>query len=521
VTKRHESNLPDAGPRGFSALHALRIAVPVVLVAVLLYRVDWAQAGREISKIAFWPLFALFVAMVLELIVSTVKWSYALRMHDLRYPFAFLLRALFSGFFFNSFLPTAVGGDVYRVYKTLPPDGFRFRALSAVLVERAVGLLTLLMLGGVGALVLADQFQVARFYCLVLLGVTVAGAVGIVALERGWLRTLTDGWDKFPALNAVHHSIGLLSNRGRDWLSLLAGSVVFQAMSIGILFCLFALLSSDATLAQCALIAAMVGAAAVLPISINGIGVMEGALVAGALSLGIDYDKAVMVAFLRRLLGLSLAASCGAMHLATLGHPGNQKGFLHVVAAVSQRVFSSWRMQPQRAQRNALSLHAPAELTASVADVPLADAAGGDSNWLHAGLLEYTHDAIIIWETDGGGIKYFNRAAEQLYGYSRDEARGRTTHELLKTELAGGVDVLEMKLARFGIWVGELRHTTRDGRYIEVEGRLALMSQNSGRWLVLEVNRDVSDRNAAEAARQEMARQLTELRSRSQPYEIT
>jgi PAS domain S-box-containing protein len=463
----------------------------------------------------------------LELIVSTAKWSYALRMHDLRYPFWFLLRALCSGFFLNSFLPSAVGGDVYRVYRTLPADGFRSRALSAVLIERAVGLLALLSLGGMGALLITDQFQVARVYCLLMLGIAVAGAIGIVALERGWLRSLIGSWDKLAPLNAVRHSVGLLSNRGRDWLALLAGSFVFQAMSIGVLFCLFAILSAQATLAQCALIAAMVGAAAVLPISINGIGVMEGALVAGAVMLGIDYDKAVMVAFLRRLLNLSLAASCGVVHVATLGQDrgsADQKGLLSLVAAVSQRTFSYLRTVVQPAEHNVSPLRAPADFMASVPDVPLTSAShgeGSDRNWLHADLLEYTHDAIIIWEMDGGGIKYFNRAAEQLYGYSRDEAHGRTTHELLKTELAGGVDVLEKTLARFGIWVGELRHTTRDGRYVEVEGRLALMSQDSGRWLVLEVNRDVSDRKVAEAARRDMARQLTELRRRSESTEIT
>jgi PAS domain S-box-containing protein len=113
----------------------------------------------------------------------------------------------------------------------------------------------------------------------------------------------------------------------------------------------------------------------------------------------------------------------------------------------------------------------------------------------------------------GQGILYWNRAAEQLYGYSRDEVHGRATHELLKTELVGGVTRLETSLARFGIWAGELRHTTRDGRKVDVEGRLAVMSQHNGRWLALEVNRDITDKKAAEAARRSMERQLAELRA--------
>jgi len=128
-------------------------------------------------------------------------------------------------------------------------------------------------------------------------------------------------------------------------------------------------------------------------------------------------------------------------------------------------------------------------------------------------LLEFTNDAIIIWEMQGRGILYWNSAAERLYGYGRVEALRKTTHDLLKTQLAGGVTSLERDLARYGVWVGELTHTTRDGRRVLVEGRLALMSQRNNRWLVLEVNRDITDRKADESARRAMKQQIEDLRS--------
>lgn len=141
-------------------------------------------------------------------------------------------------------------------------------------------------------------------------------------------------------------------------------------------------------------------------------------------------------------------------------------------------------------------------------DVPLAHA---NRKW-ETELLEYTHDAIIIWEMDGGGILYWNRAAEQLYGHQRTEAIGRVTHELLQTQLTGGVSHLERTLARFGVWVGELRHRTRDGREVVVDARLAVLAQQSGRWLVLEVNRDLTDAKLAESQRDAAERQLTQWR---------
>ena len=128
-------------------------------------------------------------------------------------------------------------------------------------------------------------------------------------------------------------------------------------------------------------------------------------------------------------------------------------------------------------------------------------------------ILESTHDAIIIWEMDGCGILYWNRAAEMLYGFTREQAQGRVTHQLLKTELAGGVNELETRLARYGVWVGDLCHTCADGRRVEVEGRLSILTRGSGPTVVLEVNRDVTDRNRAEAARRSMEAQLRRLRA--------
>jgi PAS domain S-box-containing protein len=115
-----------------------------------------------------------------------------------------------------------------------------------------------------------------------------------------------------------------------------------------------------------------------------------------------------------------------------------------------------------------------------------------------ANLLEQAHDAILIWEFPRT-IVYWNRGAEQLYGFSRKEAIGRSSHELLQSKHPQTMAGVEKTLERDGEWTGELTHTTRDGRKIIVESRHVLMSETDGRRLVLETNRDITDRKRAEA----------------------
>jgi PAS domain S-box-containing protein len=168
----------------------------------------------------------------------------------------------------------------------------------------------------------------------------------------------------------------------------------------------------------------------------------------------------------------------------------------------------------ENAPAEPLSNLASIPLNADHPDVPLIDALSGASpeNW-NTQLLEFTNDAIIIWEMKGRGILYWNSAAERLYGYARADALGKSTHDLLKTQLGGGITTLERNLARYGVWIGKLTHTTGEGHRVLVEGRLTLMSQRNDRWLVLEVNRDITDRNADETSRRAMERQLEHLRA--------
>jgi PAS domain S-box-containing protein len=114
----------------------------------------------------------------------------------------------------------------------------------------------------------------------------------------------------------------------------------------------------------------------------------------------------------------------------------------------------------------------------------------------HSVLIDQTYDAVIVWDWNGP-ISFWNAGAERLYGFSRQEALGRVSHDLLQTETPGGVgrfiEILETK----GWWEGELHHTGRDGRSIVVDSRMVLIREAKGAY-VIEANRDISERKKAE-----------------------
>jgi PAS domain S-box-containing protein len=114
-------------------------------------------------------------------------------------------------------------------------------------------------------------------------------------------------------------------------------------------------------------------------------------------------------------------------------------------------------------------------------------------------LLELSLEPILVWELNGP-ITYWNAGAASLYGYSAAEAIGRRSHDLLATVLVVPDEPLDVLLERDGRWMGELVHTTLDGRRVVVESRQELVRRPGGQPpLVLETNRDVTARKAAEA----------------------
>jgi len=294
-----------------------KVTVSLLLIATLLFNVEWSEVLRQLRSMNTWLLAFVLLLMTLQFPISSWKWQKSLRIHGLDYPFGLLQKVLCIGFFFNNFLPTSIGGDAYRVIKTVPSEGYKSRALSSVLFERIVGFGALLFLGLVGGLVTLKEQQpiiVVNFVIVCLAGFA-AFAVFLVMMQRGMLQGFQRRLEKIKKLEVVFHNLRHIKRGGKNLLDVVLISVGFQLMAIVIIYVLFSSVGADVGYAKCALLGAIVGIVAVLPISINGIGVVEGSFAVAAVQLGIDLNQAVIVAFLLRILVVPISLVCGLVYL--------------------------------------------------------------------------------------------------------------------------------------------------------------------------------------------------------------
>jgi PAS domain S-box-containing protein len=113
-------------------------------------------------------------------------------------------------------------------------------------------------------------------------------------------------------------------------------------------------------------------------------------------------------------------------------------------------------------------------------------------------LIELSFEPILVWDRKSGIIEW-NHGCEELYGYSREQALGKTSHELLHIQFPVSLAEFEDHFFREGNWSGELHHFTLEGRQVIVESRHQLLNFGE-RQLVLETNRDITEHKHAEEA---------------------
>lgn len=295
----------------------IKAFVSLGLIGILLYNVEWDTLLENLGSLSIWTVITVLLIFTAQFPISAQKWRTALRIHQLDYSFNYLLKVLSIGFFFNNFLPSSIGGDAYRVIKTMPQEGYKSRAVSAVLLERIIGFGALLFLGFIGGLITLqyEQNRLVQMYVLICAAGGGAAIVLYVLLRAGFFAALLDRIKHVKKLEILTHNLGHIWRNPGMIINVSLVSLLFQVLAVLAISILFDALDTEGTYAKYAVMAAIVGLAGVLPISINGIGVIEGAFVVSATQLGIGYNEAIIVAFMLRILVLPLSLVCGVVYL--------------------------------------------------------------------------------------------------------------------------------------------------------------------------------------------------------------
>jgi len=126
----------------------LKITVSIALVSYLvLTKVDKNELIKNFKLLDWRFIPLIFLLIIFHYIVSSFRWK-ALLVHkeakDVSPLYLFYL--YFTGAFFNNFMPTSVGGDVYKMYKLSKKIDSTAIGFSSVFTERFTGIVMLALI---------------------------------------------------------------------------------------------------------------------------------------------------------------------------------------------------------------------------------------------------------------------------------------------------------------------------------------------------------------------------------------
>ncbi|AIF54107.1 multi-sensor signal transduction histidine kinase [Pelosinus sp. UFO1] len=106
-------------------------------------------------------------------------------------------------------------------------------------------------------------------------------------------------------------------------------------------------------------------------------------------------------------------------------------------------------------------------------------------------LLDLDPETTIIRNMEGV-ITFWNRKAEELYGWTKDEAIGKYIQEILSPQFPEPFEEINQILVNKGRWEGELIHTRKDGGKIICRS-CWLLKNTPGSYSVMELNLDITE----------------------------
>lgn len=298
----------------------VKLLVSVGIIGLLFWKVDLPDmASRAMSGDPAWLAVAA-VFVLLQIGIAAVRWQVVVAAIGGRLAFKEAWRLVYVGQFFNLILPSTVGGDAVRGWMIWKSGMSAMSATSSVLLDRLAAVLGLVLT------IVATQWMLPPIEESALLAWIVAG---VAAGAAGGLAVLMS-LDRLPHSLRSMKVFAALARLSCDvravFLSVrhAAGSVGLGILgqinlSLALYFIAYAF-SINISIIDCLVLWPLVVLVTLLPVSISGWGVREGAMVAALGLVGVANDSAVLLSVTIGLVATVVALPGGALWLSIRRH---------------------------------------------------------------------------------------------------------------------------------------------------------------------------------------------------------
>jgi glycosyltransferase 2 family protein len=303
----------------------LRLALSLGLLAFILYSIDVGRMARILAGARLEFVLLAIIIIVLERVVMAYKWQLLLAAKSFAVTLPRMLKIVYLSNFIGTFLPSSLGVDVVRSYSLYRHGTALSESVSSVVVDKVLSLLAA-MIVPVTVVLLFPAIVADAAVRGAVLAIAACFAVGLLLslhqrLVRGTLRlgrrlpgplAAHALWGRAETLyTAFHAYTAHRATLARVFLA----SLVFQALRVLGVVALGIALGLDLGLLAYLVFVPLVIMLTMLPISVGGIGVREGAFVYFFTGAGVPAEAALALSLLLYLVSLLSVLPGGVIYL--------------------------------------------------------------------------------------------------------------------------------------------------------------------------------------------------------------
>lgn len=291
----------------------LKAGVSAALIGYLLTSIDLVEAGQLLRRLPPETALAAVAILYLQGGVFALRWHLMLRAVGMAQSAVSVLRIVWIGLFFNQVLPSSVGGDAVRIWYLRQSGVGLGDAFLGVMGERVIqvlGLSALIALGLPGLHRMLPDHPLPAVVAALVLAVLLAVSV-LLSFDRLFRRW--GHWPLVALLGRLAVMLRRLFAQPLRWLLLLLLSILGHGLIVLSIYTLARGLGLDLGLGQALVLVPLAMFVTLIPVSVAGWGVREGALAAGFGLVGVPLEAAIVVSVLFGLAAVLQGLPGGAL----------------------------------------------------------------------------------------------------------------------------------------------------------------------------------------------------------------
>jgi uncharacterized membrane protein YbhN (UPF0104 family) len=262
-------------------VNLLKVSVSLGLLLLLVWKIGWRETLETLRQADVRYLLVAWGLYLFSMLLRAYRWQVLLRIQKLEAPLSRLTSLYFIGTFFNTVLPTGIGGDVVRMYELSKDSRQGAESVSTVLVDRLCGFVVLFV---IASLALPFSYHlIPPVVSAAILVITLLTLIGVwMALSDGvWA-----GLSRLPLLRSLlgrskvkQFRASIVAYRTRDITNALLASVVFNGLLMVINYLVAVAFGVRISPWYFLIFVPIISFLLALPISFSGLGVREGGYV--------------------------------------------------------------------------------------------------------------------------------------------------------------------------------------------------------------------------------------------------